>query len=88
MHYFRTIELPNFNESQIKNDNYFRNLFKNSNKLKYINLLNYEPALKNGKITTFLQFLGGGVKNNLIIRMQSCDTINISNYVKSCCNES
>ena len=40
-----TIELPNFNESQIKNDNYFQNLFENSNKLKYINLLNYEPAL-------------------------------------------
>ena len=87
-----TIELPNFDNSQLEegerdpNSNY--HIFTGCNNLKYINLLNYKPLLKDGQNITFLHFIDENVRNNLIVCSRSFDPTTVSQSITNlCCEE-
>ncbi len=82
-----SIELPNFNNSNVREND--EETFLGCNNLKYINLLNTGVQYTDGKPITILDYIDSSIQMNVIICSKTINATSINeNIISLCCNES
>ena len=82
-----SIELPNFNNSNVREND--EETFLGCNNLKYINLLNEEVQYEFEEFTSIINYIDEEIQNNLIICSKTFNVTSINpNIISLCCNES